>query len=1475
MTEEIITRTSGDSNVVRVYTTTIQTDYVVPCLLENLAYREGVAWQNVGYNQPANLSYLLSEGLVTAQLSEGVVNAEDAEINFTKANDGVYGHEITGYEIYRKTGDGSYEKIATLGLDDLVESTGGTGGSGGNTNPEEPEIIGWEDGNVVGRYDFGNRAANNADSFTVIANQEYSSSTGYGFVAVDGINAGTGVNQALDLTDGVDADLFTVCGDMAWRLGELTFKVDLPAGTYRVDVYSGAAKNNNAYNNNHVWVNGEDLGQVTKTNTVPGLHKTVEVTLTEAGQVEISAKNDETSRAMLNALVITERVPIYSESEKPGDGTVEIKKEVIFEEDFEGTSHSFKLVADGNSTWEYWEKDTSTVNTNASGHVYGVGARPGGDTGTQLATALGISENVTVAFDLKMDACGGNGTDASGYKSSNFALLGGTNKSNWLDSAQQILTITATGPDKTTNGYWTSIKVNGVDITDKANVNNGTNNGESSGKGGLNRDTTGWLRVTAELDFASQEIDLVITRISDNSKVYEGQVGFVHDVTSLENIFMAGAKAYGGVFTDNIEIYTEKEVQVPPTGGGNEPGVTTYVYKDTGLAPVTAYSYKVAAIVDGKTSFMSRPLDIETADKLSEVPAMDPVTLYVGTPIEKGETVASLLPQTIEVTTEAGEKKDYQITWNTGTLDIMKEGEYDVTGRIKGWPDPIPLHVTVAPNAVKGYVPFEDMRSVIGFPAELPTEVVIEWLNTTTTKKKVTWDTSTLDTDTLGTYTVEGTVEGTSDKVTIKVLVTENYIASVPTASGEVIYLSDNVSAQLPTTILANYAQGDPKEVAVKWNADSVSAIDTSAIGTYTITGTVEGFDEEVTAEIKVTYRSVYKFDFGINKKDETEGWTGFTVNVKAGKKTAAELGIDYNAEKGYGFLDGTAVVEGRWEEYTMAGILPKTVYNDFMIPDGHIFAVDLPNGKYEVEVVSGSSNKSDVKSVVEGVTANVSNTAKTYATKTIQVELKDGQMTFEFPNTTVHYCRLPAIIIRLIEADKTALKAAIDSADVLADSELLYTEDSWAAFQTALNNAKAVYDNVYPSGEEVEAATKALTEAQAALKVDPNAADKLSKDALKKAIAAAKALEPDKALYTEESWALLVEKLEAAQAVLDKADATNQERDEARAALQAAQAALEKKATGGVVTGVVKPDDIRLNTGMSIEEILAKLPATIDVTYADGTTGKAAATWDVSKVQPDQAGVYDIILTVDGWSEPIVCKLILTKKVTMDVEASANVPSIHVPELTDEQIRAILSEEDLQKLIAGADIRLALAASSVEDADISSSVLTLLNEKLSQNGLTVVTKLDIELLKYINDEAPEPITEARTEIPMIITIPEEYRTAEAGYEREFYMVRTHVTRDGNGNETVLVDVLKDQDNDSTTITIATDKFSIYALSYKDVLVETDESDDDQGGQSVLGSSSKTGDQMNAWIWIILLAVCVAGVAAVFGVKFYRNKKQK
>ncbi len=133
--EEIIARCSGNANNVRIYSTNIQTDYVVPCLLEDQAYREAVAWQNVGYNQPAHTTYLLSQGLVTAGLKEGVIGSGEAEILFTPANDGdLYGHDITAYQIYRAVGDGSYELIDEVSVDELEKGT--VGG-----NEEEAELL--------------------------------------------------------------------------------------------------------------------------------------------------------------------------------------------------------------------------------------------------------------------------------------------------------------------------------------------------------------------------------------------------------------------------------------------------------------------------------------------------------------------------------------------------------------------------------------------------------------------------------------------------------------------------------------------------------------------------------------------------------------------------------------------------------------------------------------------------------------------------------------------------------------------------------------------------------------------------------------------------------------------------------------------------------------------------------------------------------------------------------------------------------------------------------------------------------------------------------------------------------------------------------------------------------------------------------------------------------------------------------------
>ncbi len=117
--EEIVARCADDRSKVRIYASTIPTDYVIPCLMQDETYRLGIAWQNVAYNQPAHLGYNLTEGLRVPVVTLKT-KSSNITISFTKASDGIYGNEVEGYEIYR-AGEGSddYELIATLDADTL------------------------------------------------------------------------------------------------------------------------------------------------------------------------------------------------------------------------------------------------------------------------------------------------------------------------------------------------------------------------------------------------------------------------------------------------------------------------------------------------------------------------------------------------------------------------------------------------------------------------------------------------------------------------------------------------------------------------------------------------------------------------------------------------------------------------------------------------------------------------------------------------------------------------------------------------------------------------------------------------------------------------------------------------------------------------------------------------------------------------------------------------------------------------------------------------------------------------------------------------------------------------------------------------------------------------------------------------------------------------------------------------------------
>ena len=59
--EELILRTR-DNKELRIFTTTIPTEYRMYTLMHDPVYRNGIAWQNVGYNQPPHLGFWLGAG---------------------------------------------------------------------------------------------------------------------------------------------------------------------------------------------------------------------------------------------------------------------------------------------------------------------------------------------------------------------------------------------------------------------------------------------------------------------------------------------------------------------------------------------------------------------------------------------------------------------------------------------------------------------------------------------------------------------------------------------------------------------------------------------------------------------------------------------------------------------------------------------------------------------------------------------------------------------------------------------------------------------------------------------------------------------------------------------------------------------------------------------------------------------------------------------------------------------------------------------------------------------------------------------------------------------------------------------------------------------------------------------------------------------------------------------------------------------
>lgn len=142
-------------------------------------------------------------------------------------------------------------------------------------------------------------------------------------------------------------------------------------------------------------------------------------------------------------------------------------------------------------------------------------------------------------------------------------------------------------------------------------------------------------------------------------------------------------------------------------------------------------------------------------------------------------------------------------------------------------------------------------------------------------------------------------------------------------------------------------------------------------------------------------------------------------------------------------------------------------------------------------------------------------------------------------------------------KADKSALRLAVTAAEGEAALTDKYTEESIAALQTAIDAANRVLADDNATQAEVDAQVEAVNAAKAALEEKKAP---VVKEELEKAVADATEVVGATDKYTAASLAALQSAIDAANAVLQDPDATQDEIDAAVQAVKEAKAALKAK---------------------------------------------------------------------------------------------------------------------------------------------------------------------------------------------------------------------------------------------------------------------------------------------------------------------------
>ena len=322
------------------------------------------------------------------------------------------------------------------------------------------------------------------------------------------------------------------------------------------------------------------------------------------------------------------------------------------------------------------------------------------------------------------------------------------------------------------------------------------------------------------------------------------------------------------------------------------------------------------------------------------------------------------------------------------------------------------------------------------------------------------------------------------------------------------------------------------------------------------------------------------------------ESWTAFTTalgtaNEVNGNKDATQETVDQACVNLRAGIDGLTAkadktqlqalieqagnknkdeyTEESWASFETALNEAKSVFENENVSQD---AVDKACESLSKAIEELKFNKSQLKVVIDQAENKISEDYTEESWETFANALAEARSVFEDENATPEsvdqaYRKLNEAINGLtVKVNKPELKELIDKVQDKKSED--YTDASWDAFETALEEAKAVFENEAATSAQISQAYRKLNEAINGLTV------KADKSEFTKVIASSATL--NESDYTPESWKQFKEALDYADEVSANPNVSQEEVDEAKGKLEKAVKNLVK-ATGSEQKPTEKPD--------------------------------------------------------------------------------------------------------------------------------------------------------------------------------------------------------------------------------------------------------------------------------------------------------------